>query len=125
MTKTDIMDLTTVCQSFPRLLEPQIERDNILEAIEMTFAGEAQVLIFEGPEGIGKTTLLAQFVKKHPKHAISLFIKPSSHWAYDPAIIKRDLCNQIHWILYQEELRPSEIISDDMFHNYISALLFT
>lgn len=72
MSKTEVMDLSTVCQSFPRLLEPQIERDNILDAIEMTFAGEAQVLIIEGLEGIGKTTLLAQFVKRHPKHAISL-----------------------------------------------------
>jgi hypothetical protein len=123
MSKTEIMDLATVCQSFPRLVDPQIERDNILEAIEMTFAGEAQVLIIEGLEGIGKTTLLAQFVRRHPKHAISLFIKPTSHWAYDPAIIKRDLCNQIHWILYQEELRPTEFISEDVLRNYISALL--
>ena len=123
MSKTEVMELATVCQSFPRLVEPQVERDNILNAIDMMFAGEAQVLVVEGLEGIGKTTLLAQFVRRNPKHAISLFIKPTSHWAYDPAILKRDLCNQIHWILHQEELRPSEIISDDIFHNYISALL--
>ena len=124
MSKTEVMDLTTVCQSFPRLVHPQIERDNILDTIDMMFAGEAQVIVVEGPEGIGKTTLLAQFARRHPKNAISLFIKPTSHWAYDPGILKRDLCNQIHWILHQEELRPSEIITDDMFNYYIGALLF-
>src|SRR5450755_1416237 len=113
MSQTEIMDLTKVCTSFPRLLPPQIERENILDAIDMAFAGDAQVLIVEGPEGIGKTNLLAQFVQRHSDRAISLFIKSASPWAYDSLILKRDLCNQFHWILLQEELRPSENITDD------------
>ncbi len=122
MPQTEIMDLTTVSTSFPHLLSPQIVRENILDAIDMTFAGEAQVLIVEGSEGIGKTTLLAQFAQRHSNRAISLFIKSASHWAYDPLILKRDLCNQLHWVLLQEELRPSEITSDDMLRDYITAL---
>ncbi|MBA2679576.1 MAG: ATP-binding protein, partial [Ktedonobacteraceae bacterium] len=122
LSKTDVMNLINACQSFPRLLEPQIERENILEAIDMTFAGEAQVLIIEGPEGIGKTTLLAQFAKKHPNNAISLFIKPTSHWAYDPELLKYDLCNQMHWALHHEELRPLETITNDRLREYIVAL---
>ncbi len=122
MAHTEIMDLTTVSTSFPRLLPPQIERENILDAIDMTFAGEAQVLVVEGPEGIGKTTLLAQFAQRHSNRAISLFIKSASHWAYDPLMLRRDLCNQLHWIMLQEELRPSENITDDMLRDYITAL---
>ncbi len=40
-----VMDLTLVCQSFPRELMPEIRRDNILDTIERTFAGDIEVVM--------------------------------------------------------------------------------
>ncbi len=42
MNNVEIMDLTLVCQSFPSISKPQIQRDNILETIEAIFDGETE-----------------------------------------------------------------------------------
>jgi thymidylate kinase len=35
--------------------------------------GQIQAVVLEGEEGIGKTTLAAQFVESHPNRAFCLF----------------------------------------------------
>ncbi len=109
-----VMDLTVACQSFPVLPEPQIRREHLLDTIDGIFAGGADVVVLEGPEGIGKTTLQAQFAGRHPHHAFSLFISPTSRWAYDPETLRRDLGNQFQWALRREPL-PERTIVDDSF----------
>ena len=65
-----------------------------------------QVVLIEGAEEVGKTTLLAQFAALHRKHSVCLFVRPTSRFTYDPGIVLQDLCNQVHWHLFSEELRP-------------------
>ncbi len=104
MGKEEIMDITVVSRSFPQILASQVYRENILDTIDTIFEGDTQLLVIEGGEGIGKTTLLAQFAKKYPHQTFSLFIKPTSRWTYDPSFLLLDLCSQIYWALYQKEL---------------------
>jgi len=122
MVEAVIMDLTTVCHSFPRVTSPQIARGNFLDAIETIFEGDTEVVVIEGAEGIGKTTLLAQFARRHPNHALSLFAKPTSRWAYDPAILQFDLCNQLQWALLEEELASAEGADDAFLRTRVLAL---
>ncbi len=122
MNNVEIMDLTLVCQSFPSISKPQIQRDNILETIEAIFDGETEMVSVEGEEGIGKTTLLAQFAKRHPEKAISIFIRPTSRWSYDPDILRQDLFNQVHWILTDKELNAETDIDDSIWRTKIIAL---
>jgi hypothetical protein len=117
MAKTEVMDLTRVCQSFPEMPEPEIHRENFLDTIDVIFQGETELIVVEGVEGIGKTTLLAQFAIRHPDHTLSLFIRPTSRWAYDPDILRYDLCNQIQWVLCQEELASIEDATDAFLRN--------
>ncbi len=112
MVKEEVMDVTVVSRSFPQILPPQICRENILDTIDTIFEGDTQLLVIEGGEGIGKTTLLTQFAKKYPNQTISLFIKPTSHWTYDPSFLLLDLCCQINWVLYQTELQDLNQIDD-------------
>jgi len=114
MTKAEVMDLTVVCHGFPRIPDPQIPRTNFLDAIDTIFEGETELIVIEGLEGIGKTTLLAQFARRYPDHALSLFVKSTSRWAYDPGILRLDLCNQLQWVLHKEELEATEY-ADDVF----------
>src|SRR5438128_11352221 len=104
MTTAEVMTLPTVCPSFPALAHPQIHRDNLLTTIRMTLSGDTDVLIVEGPDGIGKTTLAAQFANEHPSSTISLFISTASPYGYDLDKLRFDLCNQIHWLINGEEL---------------------
>ncbi len=114
MTKAEVMDLTTICQSFPEIPEPCIPRENILDTIDRIFEGGTELVVVEGVGSIGKTILLAQFANRHPDHTFSLFVRPASRWAYDPAFLRFDLCNQLEWAIFQEELRMTEA-ADDTF----------
>ena len=60
MVDATLMDLTAVCHGFPEVSD-QVERENILDAIDTVFEGNTSTVIVEGEEGIGKTSLLAQF----------------------------------------------------------------
>lgn len=114
MTKTKVMDLTMACQSFPELPMPEIHRENILDTIDTLFEQGNELVVIEGEEGIGKTILLAQFVRRYPDHTLSLFIRPTSRLAYDPDVLRFDLCNQLEWALHQTELQTMQE-ADDTF----------
>jgi hypothetical protein len=104
MSKVEVMDLTVVCRSFPVSPHPEIHREHFLDTIDKIFEGDTILVVVEGVDGIGKTTLLAQYAKRHPNHALSLFIKPTSRLAYDPEYLRLDLCEQLHWLLYKKAL---------------------
>ena len=108
----EIMDLTRICQSFPRLPEPLISRDNLLDTIERMFGGAIEIVMIEGDEGLGKTMLLTQFAMRHPNHAFSVFIKAVSRFGYDPSTVRYDLCCQLRWALHQDELGAPEEADD-------------
>ncbi|MEQ2528862.1 hypothetical protein WMO40_19480 [Bacillaceae bacterium CLA-AA-H227] len=112
-----LMDLTTVSNSYPDFFYNSIPMDNLLETIEQMFqVYNEEIVIIEGEDGAGKTNILKQFCDKYNNNAISVFIKQSSKYAYDPQVIKADLYNQIHWIItskeykvYNEELDNSQL----------------
>lgn len=114
--EASLMDLTAVCQGFPEL-NHQVHRDNLLDVIDTMFEGDTRVAVVEGTDGIGKTTLLAQFAKRHPHNALSLFVTYTSQWAYDPKALKVNLYNQILWVLYKEEMPASEDVEDGWLLN--------
>lgn len=122
MTQAEVLDLTTICSSFPRYVHDPIIREHILNTIDTIFDGETELLILEGEDGIGKTTLLTQFAQRHPNTTFMIFLKPTSRWAYDPNILLRDLCNQIHWLLTQKELTPDHEVDKTFLRNHIFAL---
>lgn len=122
MRKTEVMDLTVVCRSFPELPLPLIERGNFLDTIDGVFDSGTDVVVAEGEEGIGKTILLAQFARRHPDHTPSLFIRPTSRWGHDPEILRFDLCNQIQWAACQEELSSIEDASDAFLRSAVTKL---
>ena len=123
MTKVEVLDLTAICQSFPETPEPSILRDNLLDTIDTIFWGGIELVAVEGVDGIGKTILLTQFARKHPNHALSLFIRPTSRWAYDPGLLRKDLCNQLNWVLHNEELLNGEVPEDAVLRDLLSRLL--
>jgi len=103
----EIMDTTKICRNFPIEPEREILRESFLGTLEYLFETHSMVIV-EGQDGIGKTTLLAQFAKRHPDTSISIFITPATRSSYDPESIRLDLLNQAWWILYQKELDSEE-----------------
>jgi hypothetical protein len=90
------IDLTSECASFPDRPENEIIRTEFLDSIDDVFRGDAEVLILDGADGIGKTTICAQFASRHKSTALSLFVRPSSRMCADPTYLHYDLCSQVH-----------------------------
>lgn len=111
MSITEIVDVITLCQTFPDLPEPQLKRDHILDRIDAIFEEGNKIVVVEG-EGLGKTNVLAQFGFRHHDQAALLFVKPTSRWGYDRDLLRFDITNQIHWKLYGEEIASLDSVND-------------
>ncbi len=72
-------------------LSPEIQRPTLLRTLETTLSGETQAVVLEGAEGMGKTTLLHQFIASCPGRAFGVFLSSASRWAYDPDMAMREL----------------------------------
>jgi hypothetical protein len=48
--------------------------------------------------------------------------KPSSAYAYDPGVIRLDLCNQIHWIVFQTEIKNPAVVDSAYMNNRLFEL---
>ncbi len=53
------------CSSFPESPKLEVPRTNVIDTIEDIFKNDVQVVVVEGEDGIGKTTLLSQFARRH------------------------------------------------------------
>ena len=83
-----------------KLLE-LIPHDNILLTLEKMLEVNT-IVVVEGEDGIGKTTLLSQFADRHNANALRMFLRPLK-LAYDPEILKMDLAMQIYKCIHGRE----------------------
>jgi len=121
MSNVEIMDLTLVSSTFPRSPENEIAREHFLDAIDKLYENNIDLVIIEGQEGIGKTTLQVQFAKRYPHSSLSIFIKPASRLAYSPEYIRKELIEQINWILNKENISTGSV-DDKLYNNLIYEL---
>jgi hypothetical protein len=121
MNNVEIVNSTVICRNFPEAPHSETHREHLLDTIDKIFELGTQLLIVEGLEGIGKTTLLAQYAKRHADHSLSLFIRPSSRLAYAPEYLKTVLSEQIHWVLNKEAL-TSETIDESFLATQLGIL---
>lgn len=117
----EIMDLTKIASTFPQIEKPSVRRENIIMTLAEMLCADTEVVIVDGPDGIGKTTLLAQFAREFPNNTFGMFVRSCSRYAYDSGMLMRDLCNQIGWALKQESYRaereadPAQLLNTYIF----------
>ena len=94
--------------------QPEIIRDHLIRTLVTLLSGEIQIVVVEGEEGIGKSTILRHFKRHMEDRTCGIFLSTASRWAYDPQQIEHDLLSQMHWLLYQEEMpeAPSQMETD-------------
>jgi hypothetical protein len=98
-----VVDLPALSANFPPTVKPELVRENVVSTIR-NLLDELHGVAVEGPEGMGKSTVLAQFAKAHPATAISVFVSSASRLSSDPDLIRMDITKQIHWILEKDVL---------------------
>jgi len=67
--------------------------------VQQRFDAGASAVVLDGQEGIGKTTLLAQYAKERADRCISLFVRPAHRWSNDPGSVLDDLAAQASLLL--------------------------
>ena len=121
MIKDKVINLPMSCRNFPKNPISEVSRENLLDTIDRTFKNDVLLQIIEGNDGIGKTTLLAQYAKRYADCALSLFIKPFSRLSFSPKYLMEILCEQINCILPKSQVN-SDSINDLLLRNQISKL---
>lgn len=72
--EANLIDLTLLSNTIPKKQPIEIDRENIIKNIEQTFSSSQKIIMIEGLNETGKTTLLAQFSRKHKSNCISFFV---------------------------------------------------
>ena len=114
--------LHALCTTFPPTPECEIRRDHLLETFERVFAGNVDLLVLEGDEGIGKTTLLAQFAKHYPERTISSFVTPMRRYGYDASVLREDYSAQILSVVDPRRIFSPEDGRDGVLQSLIQKL---
>ena len=85
-----------------------VPRENIVRVLETILDGEGNVVVLYGQDGIGKTTVLEQFVAANVERSFALFVSGASRWAYDPHDLATDLYTQI-----EKRINPKSSLLDE------------
>ena len=89
-----IMDMFYRSETKPRIRERLISREQYLEFLEGQLE-ENKVLCVHGVEGVGVTTTLALFAKRHGSHCASYFNNGWSRYLLNPKAIVSSLQSQL------------------------------
>jgi hypothetical protein len=120
-TSCEVVDVNTIASTIPRAPDNEVIRENVCYTVADMLKTDTEVLILDGPDGIGKTTLLSQFVRANNNKSFCLFVRSSSRYAYDSTMLAKDLCEQIGWVLFKENYRvkqdsdPRELLRNRIF----------
>ena len=113
--------LHKLCTTFPPPPDREIHRDHHLETFERV-AQTVDLLVLEGDQGTGKTTLFSQFAKRYPKRAISSFVAHVRRYRYDAEALRRDYAAQILSIVDPRKSLSHEHVRDGMLQSLIQRL---
>ncbi len=70
-----IVDLVSLSLNFPPAARSEVIRENIVNTLVNLVQDNVYAAAIEGPEGVGKTTILSQFARKHPNTTVSCAVK--------------------------------------------------
>lgn len=110
------------CETFPSLDPQTLLREHLLVTIKSVFDEGIEVVLVQGKDGSGKTTLLAQFAQYYSPRTISLFLRPTSFWTYNPMLARHDLCNQLSVLLRGRELSEETPVDEALLNNLVYQL---
>ena len=101
-----LINMFTLSETHPRIKEVMISRESYLDFFEKQFE-EDRVLCVDGAEGVGVTTALALFAKRHADNCASYFNNGWSRHLLNPQIIVQSLLAQLsHYT--KTKLNPQE-----------------
>lgn len=113
----EITSLRSYSLSYKNLVqENYIEREILLNELESLATPDNKIIIVEGAEGVGKTTLLLEFARRHLFDCFCYFINPSSRLSSKADYLMEDLGKQMLYHLNPEKIEEDSPIDETSFN---------
>lgn len=94
----EIVDMYYYSYTRPLQILNEIIRKAIIELCEKRLDAD-NVLCLTGEEGIGLTTILAQFAKYHGTHCVSYFCNDLESMRWNPEVMEQEIVRQLYWYI--------------------------
>ena len=111
-----------LCTTFPPPPDKEVFRDHLIQTYQSVFSRDVDLLLLEGEEGVGKTTLLSQFARRFPNECISSFVTPTPRTSYNIETLRQDYSAQICHILQPDQPLNLEHSGDGIYESLIQKL---
>ena len=105
-TKVELVNMYSLSETRPKLRRDMISRDQYLDLFDSQFEDE-RVLCLTGAEGVGVTSTLALFARRHGDNCASYFNNGWSRYLLNSRTIVRSLLKQLSFYTHVE-LNPQD-----------------
>ncbi len=100
-----------------------VPRSNYIAEIEDAIENGLNLIFIDGEEDSGRTTLAAEFVRKHIQHSISVFFNPLNKLDYKVDYYCANVVLQTHCILREEVIdADAALIGTQRYHQSLNQL---
>lgn len=96
--EVELVDMYSFSYTRPLQIVNEIIRKAIIELCEKRLDTN-NVLCLTGEEGIGLTTILAQFAKLHSTHCVSYFCNDLESMRWNPEVMEQEIVRQLYWYI--------------------------
>lgn len=97
--------------TLPELPKHHLPRPQLVKWFADRFLPERKVILLEGSDGSGKTTLMAEFAHQFPDRAFTFFVA-SDYWGSSPRWFLMEMCAQMHQAIGTEPLEDLDQLPD-------------
>ena len=104
---SQLVDMTYFSGTFPEKVEHELWRDIHLSLCEEKLKDNT-VVCLTGEEGVGMTTFLSQFARKHSGNCVSYFYNGFDRLQLDSEVMEGDITEQLYWFANKCNC-PSEV----------------
>lgn len=101
--------------------EKIIDRNHLLDEIEEIASNDIKLILIDGSQGIGKTSILLQFATRHHNDCFTYFINPACRFTVKQDFLMQDIGSQILFYLNGEI--NDMTINEGIFNNLVLNLL--
>lgn len=105
--EAQLMDMTHFSSTFPDEVAHELWREIHLSLCEDKLRDNT-VVCLTGEEGVGMTTFLSQFARKHGNNCVSYFYNSFDRIQLDSEVMEGDITEQLYWYAYKCNC-PSEV----------------
>ena len=94
-----IKDMCSFSSTIPDIPDNEIIRERELNFIDERLQSDT-ILCLTGAEGVGLSTLLSQFARRHGSSCVSYFYSGLDRYCIEQEVIERNIVEQLHWYIF-------------------------